>query len=445
MLEAETENDGHGEHYEAIILGAGVSGLVSASVLLQKGHRHVLVVDTYSKFGGNHIDWSESGYTFDVGSFIFQDDSPLLQHFPELLPRYKVVSPTWGRLNPQGIVTAYPISIKDDIIRPGLAELMRICSSAIYARLFQRTFSNAREFARYWIGSYLLYSSGLESYMKRFYGLPPDEIDIELAQKRMLWISENASFLNLVQRRLRSLSKRESPANRQLVRPKEGFNYLYEAAAEKLREGGVTFLLGTAFRSLNKVGSTFTLRLGDRTVGSDRIISTIPVDHVQAICGLKSERLQNVTLVSLFFSFSGERRFAASILYNFSHQGAWKRLTMHSDFYGQVNGREYFSVEVIADHVNRSTHLAEQDFIEHVRSNGLFAGELKLEGSMLLENAYPIYTKQSGASAARAIRSLEDFGIESFGRQGGFNYQPTARVSTLEAEASLARETAQGQ
>jgi hypothetical protein len=58
---------------------------------------------------------------------------------------------------------------------------------------------------------------------------------------------------------------------------------------------------------------------------------------------------------------------------------------------------------------------------------------------MILENAYPVYTKQSGANAAKAIRYLEDLGIESFGRQGGFNYQPTARVSTLEAEASLSR------
>jgi hypothetical protein len=83
--------------------------------------------------------------------------------------------------------------------------------------------------------------------------------------------------------------------------------------------------------------------------------------------------------------------------------------------------------------------LAEQDFVAHVRANGLFDGDLKLEGSMLLENAYPIYSRRSGEYAARAIRALEAFGIQSFGRQGGFDYQPTARVSTIEAESLLGR------
>jgi hypothetical protein len=349
------------------------------------------------------------------------------------------VLPVWGRLNPKGIVTAYPISVKDDILSAGPVEWISICSSLLYARLFHRDIRNARDFARYWIGNRLLHSSGLESYMKRFYGVPPVEIDIQFAKKRMLWISEHASFLNLARRFLQPTWKRKGPANRQLVRPKEGFNYLYEAASESLMKRGVAFLLGARFRSLEKIENAFCLRLADRTLWSDRIISTIPIGHVEAMCGFKSEQLNSVTLLSLFYSFSGERRFEPSILYNFSHQGAWKRLTVHSDFYGRANGREYFSAEVIANHVGYSTGLAEQDFVTHVRANGLFDGDLKLEGSMLLENAYPIYSRRSGEYAARAIRALEAFGIQSFGRQGGFDYQPTARVSTIEAESLLGR------
>jgi hypothetical protein len=437
MSETETAH-GPAERYEAIILGAGVSGLVSASILLQQGHRRILVVDTYPKLGGNHIDWPINGYTFDVGSFIFQDDSPLLQHFPELLARYTAITPSWGRLNPKGVVTSYPISLKEDLLRSGPLEIMRISLSLLYARLFQRRIGNARDFARYWIGDRLLHSSGLESYMKRFYGLPPDQIDIKLAEKRMLWISEHASIANIVRRLSRSF-KTQQPTNHQLARPKEGFAYLYEVAAKKLHDGGVIFSLGATCQSLRRIGRTFHLYLDGRSVQADRVISTIPINHVEALCGLKPETLDNMTLLSLFFSFAGDRRFALPILYNFSHQGAWKRLTMHSDFYGRVNGREYFSVEVVASQVNRSVQLGVQDFIEHTRSNGLLDGDLKLEGSTLLENAYPIYTKASGEQAIRAMKSLEMMGIESFGRQGAFNYQPTARVSTIEAEVALNR------
>src|SRR6516162_4392458 len=68
---------GAAERFDAIVLGAGISGLVATSILLEQGCEQVLVVDEYDHVGGNHIDRTIGDYTFDVGSFIFQDDSPL--------------------------------------------------------------------------------------------------------------------------------------------------------------------------------------------------------------------------------------------------------------------------------------------------------------------------------------------------------------------------------
>jgi hypothetical protein len=150
--------------------------------------------------------------------------------------------------------------------------------------------------------------------------------------------------------------------------------------------------------------------------------------------------LQTVTLISLFFSFAGERGFKESVLYNFSHAGAWKRLTVYSDFYGRVDGREFFAVEVNADHVSSSVELGAQDFRRHTQENKLFRGDLQLEGSHVVSNAYPIYTDNADERAARTIASLSAFGVESLGRQGGFDYQPTARDTTLKAEAALRRD-----
>ena len=39
--------------YDALVLGAGISGLVSASVLLEQGARRIAVVDSYERAGGN--------------------------------------------------------------------------------------------------------------------------------------------------------------------------------------------------------------------------------------------------------------------------------------------------------------------------------------------------------------------------------------------------------
>lgn len=422
--------------FDAIVLGAGITGLVSAAILVAQGCRRVLVADEYGHVGGNHIDFSVDGYTFDIGSFIFQDDSPLLRHFPELLERYVPIRPSWGRLNPQGRVTAYPISIRDDILAAGPFGMAGIFGSAAYARLFQRRMTNAREFARYWIGGQLLHRSGLETYMERFYGVSPDQIDIELAQKRMLWISEHASIGNLVRRILHPPPS--GPTNTQLARPPEGFAHLYAAARQSLEAKGVTFQLGRPLRRLEKTERGFRLSLDEGAGSAPRVISTIPLDRANDLCGLGPRRpLRTITLVSLFFSFEGTRGFDQSILYNFSHEGAWKRITVYSDFYGRNRGREYFNVEVIGRPTGNSIPEAEDAFRAHVAANGLFQGDLRLEGSHVLEHAYPIYSRGSAEEAAGLIRDLKAFGLESFGRQGGFDYQPTARVSTQQAESAL--------
>lgn len=422
--------------YDAVVLGAGVSGLVSASVITKQGFKRVLIVDEYRHIGGNHMDWSSNGYTFDIGSLIFQDDSPLLTHFPELLSLYVPIEPRWGRLTPQRIVTDYPISLRDDIVGSGPAGMLRIFGSVCYARLFQRKMHDAKDFARYWIGSELLRRSGLESYMRRFYGLALEQIDIDLAQKRMLWISEHASLRNLFGRLFRP--KRKGQTNRQLARPKAGFASLYRLAQDNLEKRGVTFALGAKPVAIDRVDGGFRLRLEDRLVTARRVISTIPIERAQALCNMeRSAGLETTTLISLYFSFSGKRGFSQPIMYNFSHDGAWKRLTVYSDFYGPADGREYFGVEVIGEQVDGSTDAAERDFRDHVKANGLFEGDLTLEGSETLTHAYPVYARGAARQAEEARAALTDFGIESFGRHGGFNYQPTARVSTLDAEAAL--------
>ena len=206
MIEQEaptSDNPESSVQYDAVVLGAGISGLVSAAVLIEQGYRRILVLDEFEKYGGNHIDCAIGPYSVDIGSFIFQDDSPLLAQFPEMLP--------------QGAVAGYPLSIKDDILRSGLWGCARIGLSVLYSRISRPKIRNARDFARYWIGDYLLRRSGLESYMMRFFGIAAEKVDLDFAEKRMLWIKEHSSPRAML-RHLRP-RKAEAPTNRQLARP----------------------------------------------------------------------------------------------------------------------------------------------------------------------------------------------------------------------------------
>lgn len=428
---------GSESEYDCVVLGAGITGLVSAAILSKQDAGRILVLDQYGHLGGNHIDRAYGAYTFDIGSFIFQDDSPLLAHFPELLPLYVPIEPTFGRLTPQGRVADYPISIRDDLLRAGPVELSRILISVGVARLFHRKISHARAFARHWIGDRLLRRSGLENYMHRFYGVPADRIDAQFAQARMQWIKKNAMVRTHVQKVLRGGPS--EPINRQLARPKEGFGALYGVAKDVLAARGVEFLLSADLKAINRQGDRFLLDTRSRTIATRRLVSTMPIPDVQSLCGMTvAAELPTVTMTTLFFSHQGKRGFPQAVLFNFSDQGAWKRLTMHSDFYGLASGREYFCVEVNSQAKSQNEEAAAADFAQHVRAHGLFAGDLKLEGTHVLDNAYPVYVDQTAAKAAEAVRSLREFGIESFGRQGGFDYLPTARSATIIAERALA-------
>jgi hypothetical protein len=342
-------------------------------------------------------------------------------------------------------VTHYPFSIRDDVIAAGLVECLRMGTSAIVDRVRKRRQNNVRDFTEHLLGARFVERSGLGSYMQRLCGLPPEQIDLEFAKTRLGWLEDQANVRNVARRVMRSLTGDPEPVshNTQLARPREGYAHLYEPAVQRLEGHGAVFRLGSRLHGVRRDGDDFEIESEDERVRAPRLVSTVPIERALELCGIDvpGRPLPTVTLVSLFFSFQGERGFEPPILYNFSREGAWKRVTVYSDFYGPSNGREFFTAEVIGQWVGNSVETAERDFRAHCSANGLFAGDLRLEGSYVLDNAYPIYTQGSGERARDAIRALRGFGLESLGRQGAFQYQPTARASTVEAERALRRST----
>lgn len=424
---------------DAIVLGAGISGLVAASVLLEQGAERVIVLEEYPAVGGNHLDAHIGAYTFDVGSLIFQDDSPLVARFPELLSEYVPIDPSWSRVTPQGVVCEYPFSIDEDILRAGPVEWIRIAASLALSRVRYRFQRNARDFAYYWMGRRLAERSGLEHYIERFCGVSADQVDLDFARSRMMWIAEHARIATQL-RRLRNRKKGSSGPRRrntQLVRPRAGFGALYAPVVRHLEAAGAQFVLGARITRIERTEHDLVVHADGRRYRAERVVSTIPVTTALRLAGQPCDPLPAVTLITLYYSFAGVRGFTDSILYNFSHLGGWKRLTMHSDFYGPADGREFFAVEVPAGASITEAEAAAVDFRRHTAANGLFAGDLVLEGSHILANTYPIFTHGSREQADAAIVRLRELGILSLGKQGGFEYQPTARVSTVHAERAL--------
>ena len=144
----------------------------------------VLVVDEYDQVGGNHIDRSYGPYTFDIGSLIFQDDSPLLAALPRAAAPLRSDLTDLEPAEPPGQGDRVPVLGPGRPPGCGPARVrLRILGSAVAARLRRRPLRHARDFGQYWIGPRLMRRSGLESYMERFFGLPADRIDLEIRRE----------------------------------------------------------------------------------------------------------------------------------------------------------------------------------------------------------------------------------------------------------------------
>lgn len=440
-----------GESWDAIVLGAGASGLVAASVLSLRGSGtspaapSILILDDYPELGGNHTSVDIGPYTFDIGSFIFSDASRFLARFPGMIPllaNQERGTFSSARITPALRLARYPFDIEEDFLRPGPLVAVRTLASALHGRLFCDQDRNAEDFCRHWVGGRFYLQSGLKDYMERLYGEDPALIESAFAHKRLGWVKRNARAKAII----RPLASRIRPragagTERLLVRPQGGFQAMYRVAEEDLKARGVEFRLGAGLERIEGAAHCgFVVRLKDGTrLRSRQLISTIPLSHSLPLFGFDAPQgLHTASLLSLFVSFAGARGFDANALYNFSHEGRWKRLTMHSDFYGPRNGREYCSVEITQRQEEAEPAASLAEFRSLTERTGIFKGDLRLEGFRLTQHAYPVYLQGATEAAEAATGQLREIGVLSFGRQGGFDYQPTASVSAGMAARQLA-------
>jgi hypothetical protein len=336
------------EHFDVLILGAGVTGLASAYFLARSGQR-VCLLDDYPSPGGNHISRELNGFTFDVGSIFFFPDNPQFKMFPGSNENFVPVDLTMSRITPQGQVRPYPLSIQDEILKhPGV--LLRVALSLGFSRLLSNPGANAESHAIYHIGSYLYRRSGLRNYLLRFYGIDSKQISLHFVKRRMN-LADAFSVRKVAKDLLRRMkSTRGSIAVvkiRALARPIEGFAAQYDKVTNVLRAEGVEVRCSAGLKAMSKVEDGLKISTASGTLFAKRVINTLPLKMAFNLLG-KSDAVQisSTKLCTLCCSFSGQRGFATVVLYNFDDGGAWKRLTMYSDYYGVRGGREFFCVEV---------------------------------------------------------------------------------------------------
>jgi len=428
---------------QVAVLGAGISGMATARLLARDGWA-VTLLDEYPEPGGNHISRDFGEFTFDIGAIIFTRSDEVAKLFPEAAEKLVPSAFKMQRVAPSGQVKAFPFDLKEELLSQGPAYIARVAGEIAFQKMFRAPDGTVTRFVEYYIGRRLAEDSGLLTYIERFYGLPVDQVAFELASKRMTWITRSGSL----RRRLSELGRRAAvkaglrrrrPPVPRFARPREGFAAMYRPVVARLVEEGVDVQLNARLRAVAKRedGRFVVLREGlARTF--DRVISTIPVEKAFALVfPQQTSGVRSLSLLTLCVIFRGERKFDGQILYNYHPEGEWKRLTMHSDVYGKVKGWEFFNVEVPVISAPANAQRSFDDFRRMTEAVGIFDGEMRLAGSLLTDFAYPLYDEGAMERREAALARLHDFGIETVGRQGNFDYIPNASLAINLARARL--------
>ncbi len=306
--------------------------------------------------------------------------------------------------------------------------------SLLRGRIVDREPKSAGSFARHYLGDRLFAQSGLRAYIQRLCGIPADEVEYRFAEKRMGWIARAVSPEAIASRLWPGAAKGAGPSA--LVRPREGFEALYDRVAARLTDRGVEIHLNSQLEKIDVLEEGFRVRTQKGLFAASRVISSLPLTVTAEACGIAAGKgIESLPLLSLYVSYAGDLGFPSEVLYNFSDVGSWKRLTVHSRIYGEVDGKHYLSVETplaLGPSDPAAEFAAFQDFM---RSHGLMQGDAELVGHDVTDFAYPTYAHGSIDASEALIERIEKTGVEMLGRQGRFDYIPTAsRATQLVAE-----------
>lgn len=429
------------------VLGGGVAGVVAAAELARDGATDVFLFESQPELGGLHRSVDADGLVFDIGAFIFDTSHALFASFPMLREHFPLLEHHSLAITPAGTIDRYPLSPRGFLRDHGPLGLLRAGGGLLAAKLRHRRRDSLPSYLRYYLGEHLYRESGLQSYIYRFFGADESLIDLAFARQRLGSVAEECSLRrNALRLTVEMLGIAGGPLLWSChVRPPEGFAFVYARIRALLESRGVGISTGTAIRKITRRSDGFVITFDDGERHVDRILSSIPLATLAHTLLLPVAREpEHVTLYSLFFRYRGDPGYHAPLLYNFTHDGLWKRITLFSFYYGTDNGDHYFAVECTGPSGGEDRlEMLAAEFRNHIQGVGLFRGQLIHVGGVVTPNAYPISWSDARADVVRLRRAVSAEGIEVIGRQGRFEHISSHQVAG-DSRAAAARVSQQG-
>ncbi len=269
---------------DVAIIGAGPAGLTAAYLLTKQGLSVTVIEKDERYVGGISRTVQHGGYRFDIGGHrFFSKSKEVVDLWNEILPDDFIQRPRMSRIYYEGKFYSYPLRAFEALFNLGIWRSTLCMMSYAKAKAFPN--ANVRSFEDWTVNQFghKLYSIFFKTYTEKVWGMPCDEMSADWAAQRIKGLSLGAAVLDGLKRSF-GLNKKpndgmETKTLLETFRyPRQGPGMMWEAARDRVVEGGNHVLMGHGFKQLTQDQGTGRWKMqASKTDGS---VVTIDAAHV---------------------------------------------------------------------------------------------------------------------------------------------------------------------
>ncbi len=419
-----------------VVLGGGPSGLAAAHYAQELGYA-VTLVERHPWIGGKGASRRSDGYVLDFGPHAYH---PRTRTITQLIESHAgsdyLLGPVRMELVLAGRSLQYPFRLLEGLrkLPPGLSA--RIVTGFLAARA-RRLFGDppTQSFRAWGEGQFgpALYRLCFGDYTERVWGVPADELSVELARRKLPRLSIRAL--------LREILFGRSTIHAHLFGNEFGYHRLgigrvFEAIAAGIEERGGRVLRGQEVTSL-RLGSEGRIAAvglsgpdGLSELPCDVVVSTIPLTRLEELLpgtgGAAVPPGEKLEFRSIVLAYAALRRARFS-------KAHWTYLVDGRFHFQRISEQKNLSAAccppgttmLTLETSELSCPESEVELRRHVEEDlgffGVRSDEIGNLERFALADAYPIYRSGYSVALARVLERLGTIGnLVSTGRQGLF-------------------------
>ncbi|MCW2363495.1 MULTISPECIES: NAD(P)/FAD-dependent oxidoreductase [Sphingobium] len=269
---------------DVAIIGAGPAGLTAAYLLTKAGLRVTVIEKDTAQVGGISRTVEHEGFRFDIGGHrFFSKSQEVVDLWNEILPHDFIERPRMSRIYYQGRFYSYPLRAFEALRNLGIIR-STLCMLS-YAKAKIAPIKPVRSFEDWVVNQFgrKLYSIFFKTYTEKVWGMPCDTMSADWAAQRIKGLSLGKAVLDGLKR---SLGLNKKPNNGMGAKtllenfryPRLGPGMMWDAARDRVVEGGNHVLMGHALKQIHRDQVTGRWRVTATRAAGDTV--AISADHV---------------------------------------------------------------------------------------------------------------------------------------------------------------------